>query len=361
MPEQRPVILVAPGEIFGGAERQIMTLIAVGNVRVRYRVCLFHDSTLAERLRAAGVAVTILPQGLKALGQIRAILAETGAGVVHVHGYRASIVVSLASVGLGCRIVKTVHGAPEFRQPTLLRRLLARLYFGIEAILDATTRPTLVFVTNELRSRWPGPKKALHVSVIHNGVEPIPGNFSRPGELSNQRPNVVFAGRLESVKGLEYAIAAMDLLGEAAPQLVVVGDGPDRAILSNRVERMLYGDRVRFVGFRADVYPFFAHADVVVMPSLHEGLPYTLMEAMVLGTPVVASAVGGILEVVEPGQEGLLVPPRDAKALAEAIVRLLGDKGLRESIVTKARVKARGQLSAATMAARYEQLYFGGR
>ena len=108
MPEQRLVILVAPGEIFGGAERQIMTLIAAGKARVRYRVCLFHDSTLAARLREKGIEVVILAQGLNALGQIREIASKNRAAVIHVHGYRASIVAALACFGMTLWLL--VHG-----------------------------------------------------------------------------------------------------------------------------------------------------------------------------------------------------------------------------------------------------------
>ena len=144
------------------------------------------------------------------------------------------------------------------------------------------------------------------------------------------------AGRLTEQKALEDTLAALARVPRVA--LLVLGDGPERAALERRAAQLDLSDRVRFLGAgtRDDVIVLFRAVDAALLTSAWENLPHTLLEALAAGTPVIATAVGGIPEVVRDGENGLLVPPRDVAAAASAIDRLVRDEVLRASLAAAA-------------------------
>ena len=148
---------------------------------------------------------------------------------------------------------------------------------------------------------------------------------------------LVFAGRLTRQKGLDTALAAVAALPDV--RLALVGDGPERGRLEERVAARGLDGRVAFLGARprAEVLELLAGADAALLSSDWENLPHAAVEALAVGTPVVATAVGGVPEVVRDGENGLLVAPGDPEALAGAIVRLLDEPGLRERLAAAAR------------------------
>jgi len=144
------------------------------------------------------------------------------------------------------------------------------------------------------------------------------------------------AGRLTEQKALEDTLAALARVPRVA--LLVLGDGPERAALERRAAQLDVSDRVRFLGAgtRDDVIVLFRAVDAALLTSAWENLPHTLLEALAAGTPVIATAVGGIPEVVRDGENGLLVPPHDVAATASAIDRLVRDDVLRASLAASA-------------------------
>lgn len=181
------------------------------------------------------------------------------------------------------------------------------------------------------------------ISVLPNPAPPAPELPPRAelraalGEPSGTL--LAFAGRLTRQKALGDLLAAV--VGLDAVTVLLLGDGPERAALEAEVERLDLGDRVRFLGggSRDDVLRLFAAADAAVLPSAWENFPHTVVEALAVGTPVVATAVGGVPEVVVHDDNGLLVPPHDVVALRAAIERLVTDPDL------LARLAARAALS----------------
>jgi len=139
--------------------------------------------------------------------------------------------------------------------------------------------------------------------------------------------------------------------------VVLAGEGPERARLEQLAEKLGVSARVTFLGFRSDIPQLLACADVVVLPSLAEGLPLAVLEAMSAGTPLVATAIGGTDEAVTDGVTGLLVPPRDGNALAEAVERVLADpeKAQRRADAAAARVAT--EFGVERMVARVESVY----
>jgi glycogen(starch) synthase len=192
----------------------------------------------------------------------------------------------------------------------------------------------------------------LHRCLLHDGVDPLSLYTIFPGinrdlfrgpfhdELGGiRRPRILFVGRMTPQKGVHTLMAAFQLLGNPAAQLVFVGDGSERGRLERRAQELMLDHRVHFLGFVAhDRIPgVLAGADVLVLPSLYEELGSILLESMQLGLPVVASRTGGTPDVISDGETGLLVPPGDASALASALDKILADARLRTWLGNNAR------------------------
>jgi glycosyltransferase involved in cell wall biosynthesis len=247
--------------------------------------------------------------------------AARDADVVHAHWLAAGAVAAT----LGKPFVLQVWGtdlelarhAPWLARPVLRR---ARLVVAASRALAAQARAL----------------GAREVRVIPPGVE-LPESVPEPAEP----PHVLFAGRLSREKGILDVVAAADGL-----PLVVVGDGPLRAQVPQAVGMLPHDE----------LLPYYGRAAIVACPSRREGFGVVCAEAMAHGRPVVASAVGGLLDLVVDGETGLLVEPGDVGALRAALQRLLGDAELRRRLGAAARERAREQLSwdaatAATLAA----------
>jgi glycosyltransferase involved in cell wall biosynthesis len=188
---------------------------------------------------------------------------------------------------------------------------------------------------------------------------------------------VLSVGRLSKEKGhatLIRAMAELPPMSSDQVRLIIVGDGPERAPLISHCARLDLSGIVRFVGYRRDVAPYYAIADVFVLPSFSEGSPNVLLEAMDGGVPIVATAVGGIPEMIHDREQGLLVPAGDAPAIARAIAALLNDAELGKTLGAAARqtlpaytpphyyaaVRASFEEAAAAAAVRSPNAFAGG-
>jgi glycosyltransferase involved in cell wall biosynthesis len=185
--------------------------------------------------------------------------------------------------------------------------------------------------------RWGLNGKRL--SVLPNPapeIPPLPSREELRSELDMTGHALVFAGRLGPQKALGIALTA--LAGVPDVSLVIAGDGPERAELERRASELGLTDRVLFLGSvpRETVLRLFRAADGSLLSSLWENLPHAVVESLRVGCPVIATAVGGVPEVVEDGRNGLLVPPGDPAALAAAISRLFSDPELASRLAAAA-------------------------
>jgi len=178
------------------------------------------------------------------------------------------------------------------------------------------------------------------VSTIHNGVDPLVFTRSmaksaarqRLGITDDEQPVIGAIGRLDPVKGFDYLITAVEQLSKTLSRpfvLLIAGDGPSRQVLADQISRAGLNTHVMLLGYQSDVQLIYDALDIAVVSSLCEALPYSLLEAMSNELPVVATSVGGIPEVVVPGETGFLAPPRDPQALANALRPLLESAELR--------------------------------
>jgi glycosyltransferase involved in cell wall biosynthesis len=208
------------------------------------------------------------------------------------------------------------------------------------------------------------------ISVQHNSVRPkakadaadVQSLKTRLG-IGNDERFVLTVGRLSREKAHIDLLAAYNLLRDTNPdilsKLIIVGDGPERGRLEASARAYGINDRVIFTGQMSDVQPFYAAADVLVLPSLSEGSPYVLLEAMAANLPVVATAVGGVPEMVENNNSALLVPARDKHAMAAAITRVLTDEEMARRLTTHAFAMVGTRYSPAAYASSLIEIYRG--
>ena len=196
------------------------------------------------------------------------------------------------------------------------------------------------------------------VTVVPNAIPPLPE--LRPtdevrAELGLDGPLLAFAGRLNAQKALDVALEA--LAAVEGPALALAGEGPERERLEQRAAELGLDGRVRFLGARtrAQVLDLFGAADASLLSSSWENFPHTVVEALSVGTPVLATAVGGVAEVVRDGENGLLVPPNDADALAGAIRRFLEEDGL-QARLAEAAARSVEYLAGAHVYTRLEEI-----
>jgi glycogen(starch) synthase len=260
------------------------------------------------------------------------------ADLVHVHLGEDLAVIPLAALAAaprGLPVVLTVHCSPThtLRGPGARTAVLRSLGGWIERQGERRAAATIVF-TSRLAERLAADGLGASVHVIRRGIDRrafAPAAVASADELpwpaADGRRRVVFLGRVVRAKGVETLVEAVSRMRTAGVQVLLVGDGPDRARVERLARRLGVADRVQVTGFVPhEQVPAVLHsADLLVLPSLYEELGTVLVEAMQVGLPVVASRVGGIPETIEHGVTGLLVAPGDAGALAAAIDAVVGD------------------------------------
>jgi glycosyltransferase involved in cell wall biosynthesis len=197
------------------------------------------------------------------------------------------------------------------------------------------------------------------IRVIHSGINPKSFQKERAMQAPTQ-PVIGTVAVLEERKGHRFLIEAALLLKKRGYKLQYhfAGEGSRRRYLERLVSQLGLRDDAMFMGFVHDVPAFLAEVDCVVLPSLYEGLGVAVLEAMAAGRPVVASRVGGIPELVEDQVTGLLVPPGDPMALADAVSHLVSDKGLMERMGSKAREYVEQHFTVEQMAKKNEGFYY---
>jgi glycosyltransferase involved in cell wall biosynthesis len=283
--------------------------------------------------------------------------------VVHTHLGASDVLAGLAARSLGIPSVSTVHslGTGADAPPTARARVRNRIY----AMGTRASAARLVAVSESarrevLRRDGYAPERVV---VINNGIarRPAPGAGPYVREQLGIGPDelvVATLSTLRPVKGHEVAIAAMAEITRRVPgaRLVVVGEGESRPALERAAAEL--GPVVKFAGFRDDVMPVLDAFDVLAHPSRQEAFPTTLLEAMAAGVPQVATAVGGIPEIVEDGRTGLLMPaPPEPAELAERVVRLLRDPELRAGLAAAGRERFAERFGADAWAQRLRALY----
>jgi glycosyltransferase involved in cell wall biosynthesis len=364
----RTVIHFSDSAAFGGTERALLQLLA-GLDRARWRPVLFHAAVpgarqLVDDASALGVptravaAVERPLRGVASLPGLALAIRRERPAVFHAH----------QTWSLSCRY--GIVAAALSQVPA--RVASAQLFIEMPKLLGIDVQHALLsrclhrhvavsrFVAGRLHDRFGVSEK--RIVVIPNAVEPRPpvnADARLRIEVAGnaQAPLALTVARLDAQKGIAHLVEAAAMVPDVV--FAIAGDGPDRAALEARASALGLDSRVRFLGHRRDVPALLAVADLFVLPSLYEGLPLSVLEAMVAGVPVVATAIGGTDELVS-NATGTLVPPADPRALAEGIRALLADRdaaarraaAARDLVLTKHSTDA----MVAAMSALYESL-----
>jgi glycosyltransferase involved in cell wall biosynthesis len=321
---------------------------------------------LAETLRDAKVPCFEVPHlrrpvgvanDCRALWQVWRLIRTLRPDIVHTHSSKAGFIGRVAARLAGSpHILYTPHGhifqgyfpAPVTRSFVLLERLAARWTDRIITLTDAEADQHLAL----------GIGRPGQFLTIPSGIDLDAVVAAVPARLVADGPAIGTVARLVPIKGHAHLLdAAPDILRQCpAARFVFVGDGETRSSLEAQAQRLGVGDRVLFTGFRDDVPSLLAGMDVVVLPSLNEGMGRVLVMAMALGKPIVATRVGGVPELLADGAAGRLVPPGEAAALADAVCGLLRDPGQATALGEVARRRA-GRYSASAMVESLAQAY----
>ena len=357
------VAILSPGELFGGVETQILGLCAgLRDMGVDTLAILFHDHELAARLRESGVNPVILPARHRYDPQVARLLVDVlishRIDVLHLHGYRATITAAVAGSRLRVPVVKTEHGRPE-PGGTLIERAKTRINRSLDDWATRRLHAHVCYVTADLMHHCDTAHAGLDRRVLHNGIVPLSRDGRpRPMGLEPGLFHAGIVGRVSKVKGIYFALEAMSTESvPASVHLDIIGSGPEEAGLRRYIASHGLTARVSFHGFQRSILDWIAHLDCLLMPSLHEGLPYTLLEAMSLGVPVVASRVGGLVEVLRHDQTGLLVEVGDTDGLASALAGLARDPERGQRLGSAAAREQRDRYTLERMAGDYLDVY----
>jgi len=335
-----PALVFSPRRMAPQARRLAAGLAARG---VRLRSLPFH--------RGAGAGDAVATLGLVA--ELKAFRPH----VVHAHSTKAGLIARVLGRTLGIPVLYTPHGT-SWRYTG---RFVGRAQLAAERALRRATSLLVAVCPEEARAfveevGFP----AARVRLVPNGVR-VPDRArllavreqTRAAlDISSEGCWLVFVGRLTSEKGLDVLVRAL-AAGVPADGLLVVGDGPERPRLEAEARRTRLN--VRFCGYQEDVSRFLAAADLFVQPSRSEGLPFTVLEAMAHGLPVVGSRVGGVGAAVD-GCGRLVAPDRPAE-LAAALAELARDARLRGALGEAARTRVAQRFSVAGMVAGLHDVY----
>jgi glycosyltransferase involved in cell wall biosynthesis len=343
------VLLLIKGLGRGGAEQLLVNAVEHGDrSRFDYEVAylLPWKDAFVPNLEALGTRVTCL-QGAKGLGwvgRLKALVRDRGIDVLHVHSpYVAAVVRS--SLGRSRPVlVTTEHNVWErYHRSTYWANALTfprndHVFAVSDEVRESIRYPAL------LRFLRTPPLETLHHGIDVDRVRSAPAATGIREELGigPEAPVVGTVANFKPHKGLEYLVEVAAEVARVRPDVrfVLAGQGPMRERMLGDATRLGVADTMVFAGFREDAWSLMRTFDVFAMPSLHEGLPLALLEAMALGCVPVVTRVGGVGAVIQDGVNGLTVEPRRPSAQAEQILRVLADEELRRSLSAGAQRRA---------------------
>ena len=340
-PRTLRVCHVMSADLWAGAEVQVATTASYLMTRpdVNLSAVLLNEGPLARELRRLGVQVAVVDETRTSapgiLKFLTRFLKANDIDLVHTHRYKDTVLGTMAAKLAGTpNVVRTVHG---LREPmTGWNHLKFRVYETLDKATLLCFADLVIAVSKRMADtlRESGYKPTM-VTHIHNGVDLRTATARRSRndvrqELGIGRETLLIgtAGRLSPVKGHVHLLRAARLIlqKEHGAKFLIVGGGPLERELVDTAARLQVDGACLFPGPRTDVHDLIAAMDIFVLPSLDEGMPMAILEAMALETPVVATAVGGVPEVVQHGVTGLLVEPGNEAALAGACLELARDR-----------------------------------
>ena len=325
-------------------------------------------------MEARGVDVTVIPmvrhislgRDRRAFRQIVQHVTQHPPDIVHTHASKAGFLGRAAAARLKVPVV--VHTPHVFPFQMRHRGWMRRCFLFLERwAADRTDRLICLSRSQRNLAALYGISSTDRLTIIENGIEAERYQVGAEGRergraalgVGPDDPVVLAVGRLVPQKGHEVLLQAAAQIVRQVPsaRFVFVGEGELRESLQQRAREFGVQDHIVLAGRRPDIADVYAAADIVAFPSLWEGVPYALLEAMAAGKAIVAAAVGGIPDVVARADDALLVPPEDPEALAREIQRLLKDVMLRKHLGANAKRAMAERFRLSDMVRQVEDLY----
>jgi L-malate glycosyltransferase len=359
-PGARTIIQVTWSLVAGGMETYAFRLAAnLDKRKFRPVICALDSGGVLEpEVKAAGIPYHIMDRragiDFRLVGRLHRLFLKERASIVHTHHFNGLFYASLAARLAGARLIHTEHALVDLerRSLRLTTRALTLLCDHIVAVGDG--------IGQVLRANVGIP--ASKVNTVYAGVDPSAFGQSREAArralgLATNVPVAVIVARLYPEKNHGLLLKAFKRVVRELPdaQLLIAGDGTEEAAIRQEIASLALGDHVHMLGARRDVPLLLAASNLLVLPSLREGLPIAVLEAMTSSLPVVATAVGDIPRVVRHEETGLLVPSDD-EALAHAMITLLSNQELARRFGLAGKQQA-AKFDLRTMVERYEKIY----
>ncbi|MCP4681813.1 MAG: glycosyltransferase [Desulfobacterales bacterium] len=360
--------ILSSADIAGG-ERYLLDLIKYADETIKHLIILPYPGPLTQALEDHKYYYTIV--NMKKKFSIRSILAlvqylkKNNVDIIHTHGYRANFYGGIASILGGTKIISTIHvSLYDYVDTPLLVRCV---YILLERIFSHKTS-TLICISNAMKGDMIklgiDPRKIV---VIPNGVD-LERFYPRPAEeriksqlgFNKQDMLIGTVGRMVTEKGQIYLLEALKYLKAEWKNLkcLFVGKGPMLPQLKKLARDSGLEDMCIFPGIRNDIELIYPMLELFVLPSIREPFGLVLLEAMASGVPVLATASGGPLDFINTGINGVLVPPKDSKALAQNISNLLRNKNRAEAIAVEGKKTVENEFSVKETVKKIQEVYF---
>lgn len=358
MPKRLKVIHVIGGGEYGGAEEHIVQLLSLLPAHgVQGKVVCFYEAGLSRALRELNIEVEVLSYGrfdVRLISGLRKVFQQERPDVIHTHGVKANFFARLAARRLRTiPMITTVHSLLRYDYvnqwsylgATWMERVTRKRNNHFIAVSEAIRRVLLTeYIPEE------------QISVVRHGIDyarfaDADGVLREELALPADAYLIGAVTRLVRNKGMDDLLRAMKKIVQTEPRahLAIVGTGPEEEALQRLARELGLSKHVHFVGFRRDIPQCLHSLDCFVSASLSEGLGLNVLEAMAAGRPIVATGVGGILDIVEDGSNGILVEPSRPDDLAEAVLKLADDPMMAERLKAAASVTVQERFSLDSM------------
>jgi glycosyltransferase involved in cell wall biosynthesis len=358
--ENRILFLITKSDL-GGAQGNVYDLIS--NFYQNYEIHLAAGflGHLTADVEAIGVPVHIIPsltRSIKLLGDYNAVrecvalINQINPDIIHAHSSKAGVIARIAGWITKTPVVFTAHGWGFSPGTPQLRRTIALLAERLLASISG--KIICVSESDRQLAKHKGVGSDTSLVVVRYGIEDI--HVPTPN-LTQQPPLLIMVARFNEQKDQSTLLHAVAHLRNIDFHLDFVGSGISLEPCKNLANALGITEKVSFLGDRRDVPDLLAKSQIFILSTHYEGLPISILEAMRAGLPVVATSVNGIPEEIEDGKTGLLVPPRDAKSLAEALSTLITAPELRQRMGAAAREKFLNQFTIDRMVSQIQDVY----
>lgn len=339
---------------WGGAQRYLYDLASgLPKNRFEVRAVVGGEGILTEKLQAAGIKTRTLPilqetsslfhslfsfVNFKAAWDLRKIIKEEQPDVLHLNSSKIIGLGALAALGLKTKVVFTVHGWPFLEE----RFFIPKFFIWLLSWISSWFCNKIILITRKdfaLAKKFIPSSKLVY---IPNGIAPMDFRPIEEARLFFSRkigkeipPGAITIGAVAELtknKGLTYLIDAARLLPGSSPLIFIIGEGEEKKKLESKIRNYELGSKVFILGFIPEAARWLKGFNIFVLPSLKEGLPYTVLEAQAAGLPIIAAAVGGIPDLLA-GQKGeFMVEPKNPAVLADVLRHLIQKIGEREEL-----------------------------